>query len=407
MKTREAGEADTNVHYQAQREQHSSAEWVEPALAGRRLLFVINDLDFFISHRLPIALAAKDAGMDVHVAVAPGAGAKRLQAETITLHPIPMTRSGTHPIQELRAVWRLYRIFRSLRPDLVHTVTIKGVLYGGLAARMARVPALVSAIPGLGHIFVQRGARAALVRTLVLLGYRLALRQRRTRVIFQNPDDRAKFLGAALTKPAETVLIRGAGVDLAEYRPVPEPAGRTLVVFASRMLWSKGVGDFVAAAERLRAAGTQARFAMVGPYDPDNPAAVPEDQLREWDRKGVVEWWGLRDDMPDVFAQAHVICLPTSYGEGVPKVLIEAAASGRPIVATDVPGCREIVRDGVNGMLVPAGDIDMLCRALKRLIDDPVSRREMGAKGREIAAEEFSVDQVVMETLSVYRELVR
>lgn len=376
------------------------------ALAGRRLLFVINDLDFFVSHRLPIAVAARDAGMDVHVAVAPGPAVKRLQAEGITLHPVPITRSGTHPAEELRVLWRLYRIYRRLRPDLVHAVTIKGVLYGGWAARLANVPAVVSAISGLGHVFVQRGIRAAVGRSLVLWGYRLALRPRRSRVIFQNPEDQATFLGARIMTQSNATLIRSAGVDLTEYKPVPEAPGTVLVVFASRMLWSKGAGDFVVAAERLHASGIRARFILVGPPDPQNPAAISESQLEQWHGAGIVEWWGRREDMPQVFAQSHIVCLPTAYGEGVPKVLIEAAASGRPIVATDVPGCREVVKHGMNGLLVPAGDIDELCRGLKRLIDDPQLRRDMGAQGRKIAESEFSVERVVSETLDVYRELI-
>lgn len=173
------------------------------------------------------------------------------------------------------------------------------------------------------------------------------------------------------------------------------------------MLWSKGVGDFVTAAAKLKMLGVSARFALVGPSDPHNPAAIPESMLRQWHSDAKAEWWGRRDDMPQVLAQAHIVCLPTVYGEGVPKVLIEAAASGRPIVATDVPGCREVVQHGINGLLVPAGDMEALCRALKQLIESASLRQEMGRHGRAIAERHFSVEKVVRQTLDVYRELLK
>lgn len=375
-------------------------------LRARRLLFVINDLDFFVSHRLPIAIAARQASMEVRVAAAPSPAEARLHAEGIGFDAVPVTRSGAHLVQELRVIWRLFRLFRSWKPDIVHSVTIKAVLYGGLAARFARVPALVSAISGLGHVFIQRGFRAALARTLVMRGYRIALSHPRSRVIFQNPDDRATFLRARAARDHDTVLIRGSGVSLDAFRPVLEPPGPVLLVLASRMLSTKGVGDFVAAAVRLKAQGVDARFALVGPSDPHNPAGIPEIALRAWQSGGHVEWWGRRDDMPKVFAQAHVVCLPTVYGEGVPKVLIEAAACGRPIVATDVPGCREVVQNEVNGLLVPPGNVEALCHALKRLIDDAALRREMGRQGRELAERHFSLADVVQKTLAVYRDLL-
>ena len=371
----------------------------------RRLLFVINDADFFISHRLPLAVAARNVGYDVHIAAANGPGGARLEQEGFTFHPIPLTRSGSHPWQEVRTVLALYRLFRRLRPDLVHTVTVKAVIYGGIAARFARVRALVSAIPGLGYVFTQSGFLSAVRRMAVRIAYRLALRHPRGRVIFQNPDDLRVFSDAALIRADVSVLIKGAGVDLAAFHPIPEPAGIPLVILASRMLWAKGIEEFVSAAALLRSEGVVARFALVGSSDPGNPTAVPEQQLRGWQESGVVEWWGRRDDMPTAFAQAHVVCLPTTYGEGVPKVLIEAAACGRSIIATDVPGCREIVRHEVNGLLVPAHNIQALAQAMKRLIQDAPLRQRFGAHGRAIAEADFGVDKVVAKTIEVYREL--
>jgi glycosyltransferase involved in cell wall biosynthesis len=231
------------------------------------------------------------------------------------------------------------------------------------------------------------------------------LRTRGSLTIVQNPDDRALLMRSHLPE-SRIRLIRGAGVDTAVFAPAPEPAGPVCVVLAARMLWDKGVGEFVEAARLIRQAGVQARFALVGDPDPDNPASVPEATLRGWHGQDGVEWWGRRDDMPAVFQAAHIACLPSYYREGLPKVLLEAAACGRPLVATDAPGCREIVHNGDNGVLVPLRDAQALAQAIGTLIGDKTLRQAMGKRAREIVLKDFSSEQVVRETLGVYRELV-
>jgi len=370
-----------------------------------RLLLTVNDAGFFLSHRLPIALAAREAGHDVHIATAPGPAVERIVARGLPHHPVPISRSGLNPLGEFRCVAALTRLYRRLRPDIVHHVTIKPVLHGGLAARLARVPATVSAISGLGYVFVDRARRPAPLRRAARAFYRLALRQRNGRVIFQNPDDRDAFVRGGLVQAGHAALIKGSGVDLARFAPAPEPPGEPMVVLPARMLWDKGVGEFVAAARRLRADGVKARFVLVGDTDPGNPTAIPPARLEAWRAEGAVEWWGHRDDMPAVLAGAHVVCLP-SYREGLPKSLIEAAACARPMVATDVPGCREIARDGENALLVPARDDNALAMALARLIGDPALRRTLGGRGRAIAEAEFAVERVVAQTLALYDALL-
>ncbi|SMC26500.1 Glycosyltransferase involved in cell wall bisynthesis [Desulfacinum hydrothermale DSM 13146] len=369
----------------------------------RRLLFVVNDAGFFLSHRLNIARAALEDGWEVHVATADGPAVTRVQAEGFWHHTVALSRSGANPMAELRTLWALFRLFRRLRPTLVHAVTIKPVVYSGLLAPWAGVPALVQAISGLGHVFIAEGRLAALRRKMIAAAYRLAFRHPNSRVIFQNPDDLAA-LGQAI-RDGQAVLIPGAGVDPEKFAPRPEPPGEPLVVLASRMLWAKGVGEFVEAARRLQERGVSARFALVGDSDPGNPAAVPDDRLRAWAASGVVEWWGRREDMPSVFAKAHVVCLP-SYREGLPKVLLEAASCGRAIIATDVPGCREIVRDGHNGLLVPPRDPEALAGAIERALKDRDLRERMGARGREMVLSGFTSAQVVEKTLAVYCELL-
>jgi len=369
----------------------------------RRLLYLFNDAPFFLSHRLPVARAAAAEGYEVHVATPPGPAAAALARDGLTHHPIALTRRGVNPAAQIASLLAIARLYRRLRPTLIEHATIKPVLYGGLAARALRQPAVVSWMTGLGFVFISQGASAALVRRAVAAGYRTALRRPGSWVIFENPDDRDLFVAAGLTEPGRTRLIRGAGVDMAMFHPTPEEPGVPVVVLAARMLRDKGVVEFVEAARRLRSSGAAARFVLAGAADPDNPAGLPEAQLRAWSEEGSVEWWGQRHDMAEVFRGAHVVCLP-SYREGLPKVLVEAAASGRAIVATDAPGCREVVRDGWNGLLVPVRDAVALAEAIGRLLADPAERARMGARGRERVQDQFSDRQVIRETLAVYAE---
>ncbi len=369
---------------------------------GPRLLYLVNVPWFFVSHRLQLARAARLAGYDVHIATGRDTGAETLQAENFPLHFLPLSRSGKSMLGELVAIARLYR---RLRPNLVHHITIKPVLLGSVAARLCGVPSIVNALPGLGYVFVARDSMAAWRRRLILLAYRLALGHVNQRIIFQNEEDMRQFLGRRLVQPADCALIRGAGVDLAKFSPTPEPPGKPVVLLASRMLEQKGVGEFVAAADQLRSRGVHARFLLAGDPDPANPASIPAHKLQEWQQSGTVEWLGFQQDVADLMGRVHIVCLPSYGGEGVPKVLLEALASGRPLVTTDVPGCRELVTEGRCGLLVPVRDVGALAAALARLIDAPELRERMGRSGRALALAEYSVEHVVEATLAVYREL--
>jgi len=370
-----------------------------------RILFVDNDVNSFYSYRIEMARAARDAGYDVHIAAPEGKAAETLLSEGFHFHAVPMTRSGLHPWKELATIAALFRLYRKLQPDLVHHLRLKPVLYGGLAAYGARIPAVVGLLTGLGYVFIAETRKATVIRKLVTLSCKVAFRHGNQRIIFQNPDDQLVFVQNKILPAHQTALIKGSGVDVDSYLPTPERDGVPTVVLASRMLRDKGVDEFVEAARDLRAAGVMARFVLVGETDPGNPTAISGEQLRQWASAGIVEWWGHQANMKDVLAQAHIICLP-SLREGVPKVLIEAAACGRAIVTTDAPGCREIVRNGENGLLVPVRDSRALAAALRLLIENAPLRAGMGLKGRDIAVNEFSVERVVRETLGVYRDLL-
>ncbi|HWX29154.1 MAG TPA: glycosyltransferase family 4 protein [Steroidobacteraceae bacterium] len=377
----------------------------------KRLLFVVNAGWFFISHRLPIAIAAREAGYDVHVfaALDPTLDqntAKTLDAVGFSLHEAAFSRSGSHPRELLRDLRALWRLLRDLKPEVVHLVTLKPILLGGVAAKLAGVRRVVLAVPGRGSVFSSRGLRAAVRRGLSLLAYRIAYRRGANKVIIQNADDRDYFVSRGIFAQEDTRLIRGSGVELAAFHVADEPASFPVVVLASRMLREKGIKDFVDAANILRLRGVNARFKLVGEPDTGNPHTHTAEELRAWAHGGAVDWVGFRADMAVVFAQSHIVCLPTYYGEGVPKVLIEAAAAGKPIVTTDTPGCRDIVRHGYNGLLVTPRRPDLLANALAELIDDKEKRLAMGRKGRELVEQEFKIEIVVQQTLDVYKELL-
>lgn len=369
-----------------------------------RLLIIVNDAEFFLSHRLPIALGALAEGHEVHIATAPGPGVDAIRSYGLVYHSVPMTRSGRNPLAELMTMIAIYMLLGKVSPDVVHLVTIKPVLYGGTAARLRRVPGVVAAISGLGHVFGS-SVRQRLLKTVLGPVYRYALRGPNVRVIFQNSEDQASLTRLANLSPSAAVMVPGSGVDLNTYSAIPEPQGMPVVTFASRLLASKGVYDFVAMARRLHDSGVQARFWLVGKLDPGNPLTITEGELESWRREGVVEVLGHRGDIASVFGKSNIVVLPSYYGEGVPKVLLEAAACGRAIVTTDHPGCRDVVVPGISGRLVPPRNVDALASAVRGLVEDSDMRRAMGLAGRRLAERTFAVEGVVAVHLSIYREL--
>ncbi|HUO84161.1 MAG TPA: glycosyltransferase family 4 protein [Thermoanaerobaculia bacterium] len=371
-----------------------------------RILYVINHAGYFLTHRLSLALAAREAGYDVHVATPESRHVPRIRESGLSWHPIRLTRSGRNPLRELLAMVDLVRLYRRLRPDLVHHVTSKPMLYGTAAARMTGLRAVVNAVTGLGHLHIARDPLHRSLRGVVGLGYRLLLRHRNMKVIFQNEDDRSLFVDSRWIPSSAAVMIRGSGVDMDRFRPAPRRAeSEPVILFPSRMLRTKGIEELIGAARLLRARGVGARILLVGDPDPDNPASVTEAEIAEWVDQGLVEYWGRRDQMPPVYAEADIVCLP-SYREGLPKSLVEAAAMGLPSVTTDVPGCRDVIRDHQEGLLVPLRSVEPLAAALETLARDRELRIRLGSAARERAAAEFSLDRVIEATLNLYRELL-
>ena len=376
-----------------------------PAEDQRCIIYVAATSLYLANFRIPLMRRMMNAGWRV-IAVAPAdVHTARLVEAGIDVRRVPVAREVGALIRHARLAGRLVRLYRRERPAIVHHFNATPVLYGALAARLAGVPATVNAITGLGSVFSSTHWDAPLLRAWMRLGYRCAARVQNHRMIFQNPDDMQRLIGAGVVRSRDAVLIRGSGVDITRFAPTPEPSGVPTILYCGRLLWGKGLGDLVAAARLLRAANVSCQVHLVGWIDAAHHDAVSIEQVQAWAREGVVKWLGSSDKMPEVIAAAHVVVLPATACEGMPGSLLEASACARAVVATDVPGCREAVEHGVNGWLVPPGDPQALANALATLIDDANVRQAFGRAGRERVVAHFSEAQVIGATLDVYAAL--
>ena len=366
------------------------------------LLFANTDW-YLYNFRLSLAKELRRQGYEVILLSPPGDFQKRLQENGFQWIPFPLSRQGTNPFSELYTVWRLVQIYRQAQPVIVHHFTIKPVIYGSLAAHVVGIKGIINSITGLGHLFIDPRFITRVIRGLAKILYRTSLRH--TQVIFENPEDRDTFIQNRLLKPSQTKLILGTGVDTDKFQPTTKSQGVPLVLFSSRLLASKGILEFVEAAQRLKQTGANARFAIAGIPDPGNPASISLEHIQSWQRAGFVEVWGWQEDMPSVLSQADIFCLP-SYREGVPSALLEACASGLSIVTTDVPGCRDVVTNGVSGLLVPPKDSQALAKAIEALLANSNLRTEMGKAGRRLAQEKFSLEKITEQTLNVYQKVL-
>ncbi len=368
-----------------------------------KIILFANTAWYLYNFRLPLANGLKSNGSEVILISPPDEYVVKIREAGFRWLSFPFSRRGTNPLTELGTFFKLIRLYRGERPEIVHHFTIKCVLYGSLAAKLAGVRSIVNSITGLGYVFINQGDASGLLLRPVKFLYRLALRN--TRVIFQNRDDMEYFLSAGLVRPEQCSLIRGSGVDLEKFHVTLEPETEALVVLPGRMLFDKGVKEFVEAARILKQENLKARFILVGDIDLQNPASVPEGEILKWESEGIVEWWRWQADMPAVYAQSMVVCLP-SYREGLPRTLLEAAASGRAMVATDVPGCREVVQDGITGYLVPVKNSQILAEKLKLILENKELRQKMGQAGRRLVETEFSSSRVIQETTKVYSSIL-
>lgn len=373
---------------------------------NKKILFVANTDWYILNFRLSLANFLRSKGFDVVMASPSGKFVPEIEKQGFQWVEWGVGRKTMAPSGEMVAIWQLKNIYYREAPLLVHHFTIKPVLYGSLAARLSHVPFVVNSVTGLGYVFLSGGMKGRVLRSLVLPLYRVAFAHQNLSVIFENKNDQSIFIKNHLVSLDNSCIINGVGVNAEKFSPGPEPQHDVpVVVFPARMLLDKGLGVLIDAA-RLLKKKNKVRIILVGEPDPGNPATVDENQLHDWENEGIVEWWGFQKDMQKVYRSCHIVTLP-SFGEGLPTVLIEAAACARPIVTTDVAGCREVVVDGVNGFLVPAGDAQALANSLEKLLIDPQLRERMGRAGREMVLDRFTDQIINQETFSVYQQIMK
>ena len=372
-----------------------------------KILYVVTEDWYFLSHRLPLALRAIEDGYEVVIATRISKYRDLFEQKGIRVVNLRyMRRSSLNPLLEFAALFELCWIFLKELPDLVHLVALKPVIYGSLASRIVGVRFKVYALGGLGFIFSSKNRVTKILRPVLVWLFGFIFNERSSILILQNLDDYSLMERLARVKPRNLRLIPSAGVDMDQYLPSEIPEGAPIVMLASRLLWDKGVGEFVIAAQMLHEQGVSCRFVLVGAPDPENPHSVPMEQIEEWKKSGVIEWWGRCEDMSVVLSQASVVCLPSYYGEGIPKVLVEAMACARPIITTKMPGCRELVRSDKNGFLVNPRDPTALANALALILPNKSLCQKMGWEGRRIAVSEYSLLQVVGDTFKLYEYLL-
>ncbi len=374
---------------------------------GKKLLFLVNNDWFFVSHRLLLARAAKKEGFEVVVATRVNDDADVIVREGFKLYPLKyFFGDNLNPLKEILAIFELIAIYLNERPIIVHNIGLKASLVGSVSALIYRKPGIVNYLTGLGYIFTHQKFKTRLLRKIIFFVFSILQKRKKTRFVFQNAFDRSEFINNDAVSENNSLLIRGSGVDTEAYRYEPEPPGEPVVLFAGRILWDKGVGDLVEAVKILRQRKLNFTTIIAGTPDKGNPNAVPEKVLEQWNNDGTVEWIGYQSDMPSVIANSHIVCLPTFYREGLPKILIESASCGRPIVTTDIPGCNDLVRHQVNGLLCPTKSPESLADAMQILIESKKLRSSYGLKSRKLVQEHFSIENIIEQTFSVYNELL-
>jgi glycosyltransferase involved in cell wall biosynthesis len=367
-----------------------------------RLLYVVTEDWYFLSHRLPMARAALQAGFEVHVATNIIAHRAEIERLGFVMHDIPFTR-GRLSIHALRTIFELRRLYNALKPQIIHHVALQPIVLGGLAA-IGLSAFCLHAITGSGYVFTTASSKARFVRSIVAALLVRILNRPRTMVLVQNPDDRMLLLSLGVKD--RIVLIAGSGVDVARFKPLPETAGPITIGFVGRLLEIKGIRTLMAAHKLLQARNVDVNLLIAGAPDPANPGSISQNELGQWKSRSGVSFMGQVDDIEKVWSRAHIAVLPSQGGEGVPMSLLEAAACGRPLIATDVPGCREIVVSNKTGILVPVNDPEALAAAIEKLFASAELRLQFGEAARRLVAKRFSAEVVEQATKELYSRLM-
>ena len=373
---------------------------------AKRLIYIVSEDWVFVSHRLTLAKQAIKDGYDVTAITNISNHKDVLLSAGLKVFNINFCRSFKRPFSDIHSIYQLIKLFRLLKPEVIHNVGLKISLISSIAAFIVRVPVAINAYTGLGYVFSSNDMLARVIRLLLNSPLKYLNHRASTWVVFQNEDDEALFENSNLINKERTLLIKGSGVDVNEFPFSDELPGQLKVMLASRLLWDKGVGEFIKASRQLKISYPEVTFVLVGDVDEQNPLSLTKGIIDSWVNEGFIEWWGHKQNMPEVLKLAHIVALP-SYREGLPKVLLEAASIGRALVATDVPGCREIVRDGVNGFLVQAKESKCLAEAIEKLILNKELRTQMGLKSREIIETELSSEIINKQFIELYNSAIK
>ena len=370
-----------------------------------KVLFVITEDWFFHSHFLDRAKYIASSGGTVGIATRFSIHEEELRDLGFELFPIDFSRRGLNPITEFITALKIRRIVRRFKPDIAHNIALKPVVTGTFGELLGGQGVVINALVGMGYIFTSTDTRASVVKPILSRILKFLLRSNSVHVVIENPDDLNSLVDEGFVRKSQISLIRGAGVDLIAFPFQPEATGPVVVTMVSRILRDKGVLEFINSASQLLAKMPEVKFQIVGEPDLGNPSAIEQSEIDSWESLPNVKYLGRRSDIADILKGSHIVCLP-SYREGLPKSLLEALSSGRPIITTDVPGCREVCEDGVNGLLIPARDSIALSDAIEKLAINPELRQAMGRAGRMRAESEFSSELVCTQTLDLYRRLM-
>ncbi len=373
-----------------------------------KLVILTNNLSFFCSHRLPIAEAAINKSFDVVVGYGElgDADPKILEQKGIKTSFVPIKRGSINFLKDIKSLFKIWFFFKREKPDIVHLVTIKPYLYGGIIARLLSVPALVSAVSGLGSLFIYKDIKSKIIRFLLYPIYALAFNHFNQTVIIQNQEDLNVLTEWGVLNRNKVRILKGSGIELDNFKNFKDAPGIPIVCFASRLLIDKGVNEFIAAAKIIKERKIEARFFLAGDLDTQNPSGLNANDIKKIRDEGYVEILGFQKDISSLYSKSHIICLP-SYREGFPKALMEAAGASRAVVTTDVPGCRDVIIPNKTGLMVPVKNSEALANAIQDLINNPKKRKKMGEEGRELAKKDFDIKNIVQAHLEIYKNLYK
>ena len=368
----------------------------------KKILFIVNLDKFFVSHRLPIALAAKKAGYKIHIATKFTTEKNNLKNLGFSLHSLPIERSSLSIKSNFQTFLRIFCLYKFIRPDICHLITIKPILFGSLAAYFSGKLSLVISISGLGYIFTDEGLFSILKKNIISFLYKVAFNHKRIKIIFQNKSDKEKLIKITNFPKKNTIIIPGSGIDLKKFHPKTNK-NQNLVLFAGRLLVSKGIKDFIECSRYVK----NAKFVVCGGFDLDNPDCIEQKYIYQNQQEGLIEYWGENSNMQKIINKSSVVVLPSYYGEGLPKILIEAAACGKPIVTTDHPGCRDSIIHKKTGFIVPIKKPKLLAKYIQKILDDKQLRTNMEKEARILAEERFSIHEVVEKHLNIYSSILK